>query len=249
MLSVRDVANFYEVSPAFVVGGFRKIGVDVSGPEDLVMNSQVDKFEAEWGDKIRAKNPAAPRRPKLASVPMADRRSPREPAQHVIRVAFSHVTGQKVNGTVHTVMAPETMRGRAHAIDPVGTNDGDPWAGDLSPHDGAHSFYSHPGPYAACGARVRVVMGEAFTADRPDVCMACVRIYANGKAYRNPPGTYRREPRYCEAYIRVKNAEGVVRLEDCHLRSYHEGRHKSDSGATWKSGADDYEPPPRIEND
>jgi hypothetical protein len=176
------------------------------------------------------------------SNPLLGRRGRREPAKHTVRVAYSHVTGKKVNGTLHTVMAPEHERGRAHAIDPVGTNDGDPW-GDDPPHEGAHEFYSHPGPYAACGARVRVVMGEAFTADVPDACPNCVRVFANGKAFRSPPGTYVREPRLCEAYVRV-TVDGRVTVAECRRRSNHEGRHETPGGATWESGADDYVPAP-----
>ena len=83
--------------------------------------------------------------------------------------------------------------GFAHAIDAAGTEDGDPWRGEVVPGD-VH-FYGGPmssGPFAACGiARVRAVLGdESVPVDDPYIAGQCARCAAavnEGKGFRTPP--------------------------------------------------------------
>jgi hypothetical protein len=242
VLTVKDLADHYGVSIAFAIRALAEIGVANARPDSALSNATINRFEARFGDRIRAKRLAPPPEP-LTIAEMREKRRREEQARpHVIRVAYKHVTAQR--GTGETIMADERLRGPAHAIDPVGTNDGEPWTADPPPADDAHHFYSHPGPPAACGVQVRVVMGQPFTAGLPMVCPNCVREFANGRAVRNPPGEYYREPRFCEAYIRIRSPEGVIRVEECRLRNYHDGRHETQHGATWETGPDDCEPPP-----
>jgi hypothetical protein len=248
VLTVREVADRYGVTTAFLVRALGTVGLPGAKPETVLSAATVHRFENEWGDRVRAARPGAV----LASGPERTGPQPRsgQPNPHVVRVAYAHVTGRKapVTGHLETVMAPESLRGPAHALDPVGTREGDPWSGDPSPNpDFPHSFYEHPGPYAACGSRLRVVMSEPFVADRPDACPKCVVLFGQGKAFRNPPRDWwERDPYFCEEYLRLPAEDGDrgVTVLECRERYSHRGLHRTSDGATWESGADDYVPAP-----
>lgn len=45
------------------------------------------------------------------------------------------------------------------------------------------------------------------------------------------------------AYLRLSQTDRVV-VEECSLRDYHRGPHRTYDGATWETGEDDYIPAP-----
>lgn len=109
---------------------------------------------------------------------------------------------------------------------------------------GEHSFYDHMGPYAACGVQVKVVMGDQLVpADEAAAgqCPKCAELVAAGRPFRTPP--HERAPYLCEAYLRL-SVDGRVTVEECRLRDFHQGPHRTFDGATWDIGLEDYIPAP-----
>jgi hypothetical protein len=143
--------------------------------------------------------------------------------------------------------------GFVHAIDAAGTQDGDPWRGEVAP-GGVH-FYGGPmgsGPYAACGTtRVRAVLGDEFVpANDPATagqCPKCAVAVAEGKGFRTPPHEREHRSYFCDAYLRVR-IDGRVEVQDCSLREFHSGPHRTRDGATWDISFDDFVPAPLDAN-
>ena len=241
MESVRDIAARYGTSTAFVVKALARLAVHVEGPGSPVSPQLVEQFESVFGERIRAARP--PETPHADTKLMADqalavaRKGSGRHDAHAIRVAFSHVSGRRNSHLSEFVPILSDTPGLAHAIDASATNDGDPWGFDLTPNPD-HRFYSHPGPYAACGERVRALMSEVFEPDRADACPRCSRSVRQSKAFRDPP--FSRPPPRCHESLWV----GVSGRETCDRIDHHIGRHQSRSGASWLNGIDDYAPAP-----
>lgn len=253
MMTVHEVAEQYGVTDTFMVRVLDKIGFKNATPSTNLPTQTVEHFEAAYGDKVRAARPKPP--PTLA--PEFDATSTaahavHRPEPHIMRVAHAKVTGKR-NQDGERVKALLDDPGQVHAIDAVGTRDGDPWGGRVVP--GATHFYSGPansGPFAACNTtRVRVVLGEEFEpADPADSaavdgqCQLCAKLVANGSGFRTPPSY---DPYYCEAYLRLQ-VDGRTEVHECSLRDFHRGHHRTRDGATWDVGLDDYVPAPLDAN-
>lgn len=225
--TVRTVAEQYGVSTAFVIQALAKIGFKAATPDTELHAPTVHRFEKVYGDKIREARPGGPPPPR------------RGPRPHVIRVAHERFDGKRDMRTLIRFKVLADDPGSVHAIDAAGTREGDPWRGQPAP--GEHSFYEHQGPHAACGVQVKAVLGDVFDSERPDACPTCAELVSAGKAYRTPP--HERESRWCEAYLR-RDEDGRVTVEECRLRNFHDGRHRTSEGATWEKGVEDYAPAP-----
>jgi hypothetical protein len=189
MMTVREVADRYGVTTGFMVQALAKVGYNVAGPDSVLPAAALARFESEFGDKIRAKRPApelaSSRESDSAAVPAAAR-DRRRPKPHVMRVAHSEVTAVRVaSGHIEKRLLDDP--GFVHAIDTAGTQDGDPWDGEIAP--GRVHFYGgsiHSGPRAACGyAHMRAVLGDEFVpADDPTgagQCSRCAAVVAAGR--------------------------------------------------------------------
>jgi hypothetical protein len=244
--TVREVADRYGVTTKFLTLALEKIGYHLAEPDQPLSAATVARFESAYGDKIRAARPAPePEFTGETDVQPATRHT-RQPKPHVMRVAHAKVTGKRENG--FAVKALLDSPGLVHAIDPAGTQDGDPWHGVIVP--GAVHFYGGPigsGPPAACGRKVRAVLGDEFVPAEEAVangqCLTCARLVAEGKGFRTPPDPYGYRSYFCEAYLRVR-IDGAVTVKDCSLGDFHDGPHRARDGAEWDVGVDDYVPSP-----
>lgn len=247
MKTVREVAEHNVVSDAFMVRALDRIGFKNAKPETGLPTPTVTRFEATFGDKIRAARPKPPSAFTAESdaTPTAAR-GIRQPKPHFMRVAHAVVTGKR-DQSGHRVKALLDNPGTVHAIDAAGTWDGDPWSGEVVP--GAVHFYGGPinnGPFAACVyVKVRAVLGDEFVpADDParaGQCPRCAAAVAEGKGFRTPPHEREMRSYFCEAYLRLR-IEGRVVVETCRLRDFHSGPHRTSDGAEWSIGVDDYMP-------
>lgn len=253
MMTVHEVAEHYGVSDAFMVRALERIGFKNADPDTGVPTQTVARFEAAFGDGVRAARPkpAPAFTAESETVPTAAR-AVRQPKPHVMRVAHASVTGKR-DKAGNRIKALLDDPGRVHAIDAAGTRDGDPWRGEVVP--GSVHFYSGPvnsGPFAACGTtKVRAVLGDEFKPAEPGdkaaesgQCPKCAELVADGKGFRTPP-QYRSY--FCEAYLRVR-IDGRAEVQDCSLRDFHRGAHRTRDGATWDIGFDDYVPAPLDAN-
>jgi hypothetical protein len=252
MLTVREVADRYRVSVAFLTLALEKIGYRASGPDSALPSGVVARFESAYGEIIRAARPA----PGPGSTAETDEPAPPpisraagESRPHVMRVAHESVTGARdLQG--NRVKRLLDNPGRLHAIDAAGTQDGDPWLGEVKP--GRVHFYGGPigtGPRAACGFIVRAVLGDEFVPDydpaypfRSRQCPRCAELVADGKGFRKPPDPFGYDP-YCSAYLRVQ-IDGQIKVKDCSQDRYHRGPHRAGDGSEWEVGVDDYVPSP-----
>lgn len=251
MPTVRELAAEFGVSPGLVMKALQSLAVYTEGPHSEVHPDHAQRFRGEFGPKIKKA------RPKDVDVrtddtgigrrPLTALRSPSVAAEqgHVIRVAHAHISAGRRQAALGSMVTSSdrypilsTTPGLIHAIDPVGTRDGDPWSGERVA--GRHSFYSHPGPPAACGTRVRAILSDEFALDTLNPCPRCLDAVESGRAYRNPPRDWfdRFE---CDDYIQVK-VGGVDHVEQCCLRDFHAGRHRSHSGASWNKDGSDFRP-------
>lgn len=133
MMTVHEVAEHYGVGAAFMVRALDRIGFKNAEPDTSLPTPTVTRFEAASGDKIRA---AQPRPPHLVSAesdtkPAAarwsvspSRTSCGSPTRRSPPDATRRGTGQR--GWLES-------SGLVHAIDAAGTNDGDPWDGEVVP--------------------------------------------------------------------------------------------------------------------
>lgn len=251
MPTVRELAAEFGVSPGLVMKALLRLAVYTEGPQSQVHPDHAQRFRDEFGPKIKKAKPQTAdvmsddtdvgRRP----VPSPRDESSRTRQEHIIRMAHAHVgAGRRLAAPGSMLTSSDryavlsTTPGVIHAIDPVGTRDGDPWSGQRVA--GRHSFYTHPGPPAACGTRVRAILSDEFALDTPNPCPRCFAAVESGRATRNPPRDWfdRFE---CSDTVRVK-VDGVERVEDCCLRDFHRGRHRSYSGATWQQDGSDFRP-------
>lgn len=94
MITVHEVAEHYGVSDAFMVRALAKIGLRQAKPETALPTPTVERFEAEFGNKIRAARPKPPPTftAETDAAPTASR-AVRKPTPHVMRVAHARVTG------------------------------------------------------------------------------------------------------------------------------------------------------------
>lgn len=246
MHTVRQVADRYGVTTKFLTLALEKIGYRVADPNQPLPTAVAARFESAFGDKIRAARPVD--EPDFAGETdvQPSTRGTRQPKPHVMRVAHAKITGKRENG--FPVKALLDSPGLVHAIDAAGTQDGDPWHGAIVP--GAVHFYGGPigtGPPAACGMKVRAVLGDEFMPEDEAVangqCPKCARLVAEGKGFRTPPDPYGYRSYFCEAYLRVR-IDGAVTAKDCSLRDFHDGAHRAHDGAEWDTGVDDYVPSP-----
>lgn len=249
MMTVREVADRYGVSLGFMVQALAEVDYHAAKPDSALPAATLARFDKEWGDKIRAAQPA----PEPAFSGETDTeptatRSVRQAKPHVMRIAHAKVTaGRDKSG--NRVKRLLDQPGIVHAIDAAGTNDGDPWSGEVVP--GAVHFYGkaiNSGPPAACGwAHMRAVLGDEFVpADDParaNQCPRCAMAVAEGKGFRDPPHEREHRSYFCEAYLRVR-IDGKVTVKDCSLRDFHNGPHRARDGAEWDAGIDDYAPAP-----
>lgn len=256
MMTVHEVAEHYGVSDAFMVLALSKIGFKNAEQDTGLPTQTVARFEAAFGDRVRAAQPKPPPAFTAESdtVPTADR-AVRQHPPHVMRVAHASVTGKR-DRSGNRVKALLDDPGRAHAIDAAGTWDGDPWSGEVVP--GAAHFYGGPvnsGPFAACGTtQVRAVLGDEFKptdpADKTAVegqCPKCAELVAEGKGFRPPPHEREHHSTFCEEDLRLR-IDGGVEVQDCSMRDFHRGPHRTRDGATWEIGFDDYVPAPLDAN-
>lgn len=249
MITVQEVADRYQCSTTLVVGLLDKIGFRNASPDTPLSAATVHRFDQQWGEKIRAKRPAP--EPEFtvesdAAPPPSTARDRFKPKPPVMRVAHDRVTGGRdAQGNRVTRLLPNP--GLVHAIDLVGTWDGDPWRGEVVP--GAVHFFGgamNSGPPAACGrSHMRAVLGDEFVPDEDDPakagqCPRCAQVVADGRGFRSPPGSY--DP-FCHAFLHVK-INGQVEVQNCKLSGQHRGLHRTRDGATWDIGFDDFVPAP-----
>ena len=242
MLTVGDVADRYGVTVRFVAAALGQLGYRAAGSDSPLSAAIVARFEKKWGEAIRARRPKT----ELGPATTVNHAQPK-PKPHVMRVAHHRVTaGRDAAGNRAKQLLPNP--GPVHAIDLVGTRDGDGWRGEVV--GGAVHFFGGPinsGPSAACGrAHMRAVLSDEFVpADDPEAegqCPRCAAIVADGNGFRDPPQDYYYDP-FCHEYLRVK-IDGHVEVQDCFLRDPHRGPHRTKDGATWDVGFDDYVPAP-----
>lgn len=256
MMTVHEVAEHYGVSDGFMLRALARIGFANAKSDTGVPTQTVERFEAEFGDRVRAARPKPQSENvgKLDTLPTAGRAA-RQPKPHVMRVAHASITGKR-DPSGFRVKALLDDPGRVHAIDAAGTWDGDPWSGAVVP--GAVHFFGGPsnsGPFAACGmTKVRAVLGDEFKpADAADKaatdgqCPRCAELVASGKGFRKPPHERDYNSYLCEAYLRLR-IDGLVELQDCSLRYSHSGPHRTRDGATWDIRFDDFVPAPLDAN-
>ena len=248
-MTVHEVAEQYGVSDAFMVRALDQMGIRNVKSDTNLSTPTITRFEDRFGENIRAVRP----QPANALIVGSDSkphpsRSDRQPKPHVMRIAHARVTsGRDASG--HRAKRLLDNPGVVHAIDAAGTNDGDPWAGQIVP--GAVFFYEgamNSGPTAACGwVHMRAVLGDEFIpADDPaeaDQCSRCASTVAEDKGFRTPPHERPIRSYFCETYLRI-TIDGQVVVEDCSLRDFHTGRHRTRNGAEWSIGVDDYVPAP-----
>jgi hypothetical protein len=245
-MTVHEVAEHYGVSDAFMVRALDQMGFKNAQPDIALPAPTITRFESVWGERIRLKRPKAPA-PFTAesdAAPTASRAVRRE-RPHVMRVAHVQVTaGRDEFGNRELRLLPNP--GPVHAVDAVGTWNGDPWSGEVVP--GAVHFFRGPmnsGPRAACGRpHMRALLSDEFVpAEDPKEagqCPRCAELVAEGRGFREPPGYY--DP-FCHAYLHVK-IDGRVEVQECRLSGSHRGLHRTRDGATWDAGFDDFTPAP-----
>lgn len=258
MSTVRELASEFGVSPGLVIKALQSLAVYAEGPHSDVHPDHAQRFRDEFRPKIKKARPEPERVAILADVTDLPHlgtkfhlRKPLTPEGHVIRMAHAHVGSGRSRASADSMITASerfpilsSVPGLIHAIDLLGTRDGDFWRGTRVA--GQHKFYPPPGPPAACGARIRAVLSDEFAPDVADACPACLETFESGKAKRNPPRE-RFERFDCHDFIRVQ-IEGVLHVEDCCLRDFHKGRHKSHSGATWGDGGKNFQASPPREN-
>jgi len=229
------------------MGLLAKMGHPRTTPRTLLPPPVLAGFDAEWGDTIRAarRAPEPASSARLGATPPSTLASRYAPKPHVMRVAHDRVgAGRDAQGIRAKRLLADP--GPVHAIDLVGTWDGDRWHGEVVP--GAFHFFGgsvNSGPTAACGrTHMRAVLGTEFVpADDPQAagqCVRCAELVAEGKGFRSPPGSY--DP-FCHAFLHVK-INGQVEVQNCHLSGQHRGQHRTRDGATWDVGFDDFTPAP-----
>jgi hypothetical protein len=243
MLTVRQAADRYGVSTAFMIQALARISFNATSPETPLSTGVIARFEAEFGKKIRAKRPRSqPAFTAESDTTPTAARAVRQRKPHVMRVAHAKITGKR-DQSGHRFKTLLDNPGIVHAIDAAGTWDGDPWSGEVVP--GAVHFYGGPinsGPYAACGTtKVRAVLGDEFDPEdkSPTLCPRCVELVVEGKGFRTPP--HERPEPFCDAYLRLR-IDGKVVVEKCFMRDYHAGPHRTSDGAKWLRSVDDYRP-------
>ena len=163
MVNVREVAAQYGVTPGFLILALEKVGCYVATPDSALSAAAVNRFETRFADKVRAarlKPQPARANENCGALSVAVTRSARELKPHVMRIAHDRVgAGRDVQGNREKRLLADP--GVIHAMDLVGTWDGDPWNGNVVP--GAVHFFGAPmnsGPSAACGrAHMRAVLG------------------------------------------------------------------------------------------
>jgi hypothetical protein len=244
MMTVHEVAEQYGVSNAFMVRALDQIGFGNAKPDTGLPTPTITRFEARFGERIRAARPQ-PADALIGSDFKSDSsRSVRKRGPHVMRIAHAKITsGRDASG--HRAKRLLDNPGVVHAIDAAGTNDGDPWGGEIVPS--AVYFYEGPmtsGPPAACGwVHMRAVLGDEFIpADDPakgGQCPRCASTVAEGKGFRTPPHERPIRSYFCETYLRIR-IDGQVVVENCYLRDFHQGPHRTRGGAEWDIGVDDY---------
>lgn len=250
MMTVHGVAEQFGVSDAFMVRALEQIGFDNAKPNTGLPAPTILRFEARFGEGIRAARP----QPADALIIGSDFKSAsavsiRKQIPHVMRVAHAKITsGRDASGQ----RAKRLLDGPGvvHAIDAAGTNDGDPWSGEIVPS--AVYFYEGPansGPPAACGwVHMRAVLGDEFIpADDPakaGQCARCATAVAEGTGFRRPPHERPIRSYVCETFLRI-SIDGQVVVDYCSLRDVHQGPHRTHDGAEWDVGLDDYVPAPK----
>jgi hypothetical protein len=190
--TVQIVANRYGTSTAFVITALGRLGFAGAALETPVPLAFLEEFEKVFGDRIRAA--------KSKEGTPAPSPARREPPRHVLRVAHEKVTGQRNPVTWQRERVLAEPPGLAHAIDPMGTRDGDPWKGRRV--DGHIDIYDGAGPFAACGVRVKALVSDEFNVDRADACPRCAEAVDEGRALRSEP---RNRPNGCGDYLRLSN--------------------------------------------
>lgn len=252
MLTVREVADRHRVSVAFLTLALEKIGYGVHDPDSALPPGVVDSFESAYGDKIRAVRPAPDRGAAANTNNVAPPRvghSGSRYGSHVMRVAHKSVTGAR-DSQGNRVKRLLENPGLLHAIDAAGTQDGDPWHGEIKP--GHVHFYGGPigtGPRAACGFIVRAVLGDEFvpgwnsgSQPRADQCPTCAALVADGKGFRSPRDLSGYDSN-CSEYLRVQ-IDDEIRVKVCERDWRHSGSHRGGDGSEWDVGVDDYVPSP-----
>lgn len=256
MMTVRDVADRYRASTTFVTRAFAEIGFKDMTPDSAVTTAAVAHFEERFGKRIRAARP----RPTLGHADYGDQDDDHVPSArpawqtrqqeaHLIRIAHVRHSGKRNMRTMdwHKVLADDP--GPDHAIDAAGTREGDPWRGRAAP--GEYKFFDFAGPHAVCGARVKVLMGDEFVpedeAAAAGQCPRCAELVAEGRGFRTSPHERAHRSYFCEAYLRVR-VDGRIAVQECSLRDFHGGAHRTRDGATWDVGFDDFVPAPLDAN-
>lgn len=240
MMSLRQLADSYGVSTAFLLRALEEIDFRDAQVDTPVPSAVLQHFETKFGARIReAKAKLTP-----ASRPSPISTGHYRSKPHVMRIAHSKV-GAGRDSAGNRVKKLLDNPGITHAIDAAGTWDGDPWNGDVHPGD-VHFFGGamNSGPSAACGrGHMRAVLSDEFVpADDPqsaNQCDRCADLVADGKGFRDGPG-YRGSP-YCDNSLRVRIDDNVT-IKTCYLRYNHQGPHRAPDKSEWEIGLDDYVP-------
>ena len=249
MPTVQEAAKRYGVTTAFMMRALAQLGYKGAQPEQPMSAAAIAQFDEKWGDKIRAARPAlSTPTPDETRTAVARSRSVRRSAPHVMRIAHARVTAGR-DSSGQRVKRLLDLPDAVHAIDAAGTNDGDPWNGEVV--SGAVYFYDgsiNSGPTAACGwVHMRAVLSDEFVPAKDPAqanqCPRCATAVADGKGFRKAPHERLYRSYFCEAYLRVR-VEDNVTVKVCSLRDFHDGPHRAPDGAEWDIGIDDYVPSP-----
>lgn len=122
MLTVQEVADRYDVSIKFMIAALDKIGFRRARPDSPLSAVTVQRFETEWGEKIRAarRSPA----PSFTGETEVVVRPSDKPKPHVMRISHAKIGGKREGGLA--VKALLDNPGMVHPIDAVGTWHGRP---------------------------------------------------------------------------------------------------------------------------
>lgn len=100
-------------------------------------------------------------------------------------------------------------------------------------------YFAADGPYALCGAHVKVRLPVSFQMEEDDACSKCADLVRQGLT--RAPRNSHLAPLPCQAVVRP-DLEGLPQVLACVRGEHHEPPHRSTDGSTWDTGPEDLTP-------